>query len=214
MRADVSVCDALKGRLPSDEYRRLRVAIAEIQRMPLRIVNAHMMDDREIRAEARRAKREMGAQQVIVDYLQKLGRTHAKESRLDRVSRVSAMLYEASQDFNQVWHVPAQLNRQAESRQAHMPLMSDLKECGDIEQDADMVTLIHRPEFYGERFFDPMDIKTPCAGRAKLIIAKCRNDDTHASGIEVGFHKRTSRFVDIDPDPTAPLRLSEDGDGW
>jgi replicative DNA helicase len=141
----------------------------------------------EIRAKCRRLKQQHDLRLVIIDYLQLMSSPKRVENRQQEVSELSRSLKLLAKEL----HVPvialAQLNRGPEQRTDKRPMLSDLRESGSIEQDADVVILLHREDAY-ER-------ESPRAGEADFIVAKHRNGPT--TTVTVAFQGHYSRFVDM-----------------
>ncbi len=141
----------------------------------------------EIRAKCRRLKQRHDLKLVIVDYLQLMTSGKRVESRQQEVSEFSRSLKLLAKELEVPVVAISQLNRGPEQRTDKKPMMSDLRESGAIEQDADIVMLLHREDQY-ER-------ESPRAGEADIIVAKHRNGPT--SVVTVAFQGHYSRFVDM-----------------
>jgi replicative DNA helicase len=141
----------------------------------------------EIRAKARRLKQRHNLRLVVVDYLQLMSSPKKVESRQQEVAEMSRSLKLLAKELEVPVIAISQLNRGPEQRQDKRPQLADLRESGAIEQDADMVILLHREDFY-ER-------ESPRAGEADLIVAKHRNGPT--GNIVVASQLHYSRFVDM-----------------
>ena len=138
-------------------------------------------------AKARRLKAAHDIQCVLVDYLQLMNYTGRANSRQEQITEISRGIKALARDLNIPVIVAAQLNRGPAARPTPTPRMSDLRESGSLEQDADMVLLLHREDFY-ER-------ESPRAGEADFIVAKHRNGPT--ATVTVAFQGHYSRFVDM-----------------
>src|SRR5204862_3548356 len=143
----------------------------------------------EIRAKARRLKQRHDLKLIVVDYLQLMTSPKKVESRQQEVAEMSRSLKLLAKELEVPVIAISQLNRGPEQRQDKRPQLGDLRESGAIEQDADMVILLHREDFY-ER-------ESPRAGEADLIVAKNRNGPTRT--VTVAFQGHYSRFVDMAP---------------
>jgi replicative DNA helicase len=157
------------------------------------------MSTMELRSKARRLKQRHDIQAVFVDYLQ-LMHTPKAENRQVEIAGISRGLKSLARELNIPVIAMAQLNRMPEGRSDKRPLMSDLRESGAIEQDADVVLLIHREEYY-----KPED--DAVKGLADLIIAKQRNGPT--GSITLSFNKKFTRFGNYSNEPE-PLRIARD----
>jgi replicative DNA helicase len=175
------------GQMRDDDWVKLTRRLGEMASAPLYIDDSPNMTMMEIRSKARRLKQRNELRLVIVDYLQ-LMTSHSKvENRQQEVSQISRSLKLLAKELEVPVIALSQLNRGSEQRTDKRPQLSDLRESGAIEQDADVVILLHREDMY-ER-------ESPRAGEADLIVAKHRNGPT--STIVVAFQGHYSRFVDM-----------------
>ncbi len=176
------------GQMRDDDWNRLARRLGEVAEAPMYIDDSPNLTMMEIRAKARRLKQRNDLQLVIVDYLQLMelgpGREPAAGGQPDL-----AFAQAAGQGAQVPVIALSQLNRGPEQRTDKKPQLSDLRESGAIEQDADVVILLHREDLY-ER-------ESPRAGEADLIVAKHRNGPT--STVTVAFQGHYSRFVDMAP---------------
>ena len=175
------------GRLTDDDWTRLARRMGEVSNAPLFIDDSPNMSMMEIRAKCRRLKQRHDLKLVIIDYLQLMSSGKRVESRQQEVSEFSRAIKLLAKELEVPVIAISQLNRGSEQRTDKKPQMSDLRESGSIEQDADMVVLLHREELY-ER-------ESPRAGEADFIVAKHRNGPT--ATITVAFQGHYSRFVDM-----------------
>jgi replicative DNA helicase len=141
----------------------------------------------EIRAKCRRLKQQHDLRLVIIDYLQLMQSGKRVESRQVEVSEFSRSLKLLAKELEVPVIALSQLNRGPEQRTDKKPMVSDLRESGSIEQDADVVILLHREDAYEK--------ESPRAGEADLIVAKHRNGPT--ATVTVAFQGHYSRFVDM-----------------
>jgi replicative DNA helicase len=175
------------GQMRDDDWVKLTRRLGEMASAPLYIDDSPNLTMMEIRSKARRLKQRNELRLVIVDYLQ-LMTSHSKvENRQQEVSQISRSLKLLAKELEVPVIALSQLNRGSEQRTDKRPQLSDLRESGAIEQDADVVILLHREDMY-ER-------ESPRAGEADLIVAKHRNGPT--STIVVAFQGHYSRFVDM-----------------
>ncbi|MBA2769316.1 MAG: replicative DNA helicase [Sporichthyaceae bacterium] len=177
------------GKLTDDDWTRLARRMGEVSNAPLFIDDSPNMSMMEIRAKCRRLKQRHDLKLVVIDYLQLMQSGKRVESRQQEVSEFSRALKLLAKELEVPVIAISQLNRGPEQRTDKKPLMSDLRESGSIEQDSDMVILLHREELY-ER-------ESPRAGEADFIVAKHRNGPT--TTITVAFQGHYSRFVDMAP---------------
>lgn len=182
------------------QWKSLLNACGEIAKLPLWIDDTSVRTVSQIQANARRAKHRANLSLVVIDYLSLIDTQKAKgESRQEEVARLSRRLKAMARDLKVPVFCLHQLNRQVEHRDDRRPRMADLRESGQIEQDADFVLLLHRPEQY-----DPNDQP----GTAELIVAKNRNGATGI--VRLAFAKECMRFDSLasagtaSDDPNAP----------
>lgn len=185
--ATVSLQHMRKGTMREEDWTRLARTMGKVSEAPLFIDDSPNMSLMEIRAKCRRLKQRHGLKLVVIDYLQLMSSGKRVESRQQEVSEFSRALKLLAKELEVPVIAISQLNRGPEQRTDKRPAMSDLRESGSIEQDADMVILLHREDAY-ER-------ESPRAGEADLIVAKHRNGPTDT--ITVAFQGHYSRFVDM-----------------
>ncbi|MFT4214255.1 MAG: replicative DNA helicase [Microbacterium sp.] len=176
-----------KGTLDSRDWTTIASVRGRINDAPLYIDDSPNMTLVEIRAKCRRLKQRVGLKMVVIDYLQLMTSGKRVESRQQEVSEFSRALKLLAKELQVPVVALSQLNRGPEQRADKKPALSDLRESGSIEQDADMVVLLHREAAY-ER-------DSPRAGEADLIVAKHRNGPTDT--ITVAFQGHFSRFTDM-----------------
>nr|WP_205827329.1 replicative DNA helicase [Microbacterium excoecariae] len=175
-----------KGDLDSRDWTTLASTRGRINDAPLYVDDSPNMTLVEIRAKCRRLKQRVGLKMIIIDYLQLMTSGKRVESRQQEVSEFSRALKLMAKELQVPVIALSQLNRGPEQRQDKRPMVSDLRESGSIEQDADMVILLHRDEVYD---------KQTRPGEADLIVAKHRNGPT--ADISVAFQGHYSRFHDM-----------------
>jgi replicative DNA helicase len=175
------------GHMSDDDWARLARRMGEVADAPLYIDDSPNLTMMEIRAKARRLKQRHDLRLVVVDYLQLMTSGKRVESRQVEVSEFSRSLKLLAKELDVPVVAISQLNRGPEQRTDKKPMLSDLRESGSLEQDADMVVLLHREDAY-ER-------ESPRAGEADLILAKHRNGPTGM--VTVAFQGHYSRFVDM-----------------
>ncbi len=176
-RACVDSQRVRQGRLTRSETLKLQEASSTMMHAPLFIDDSPSRTVSDIAALARRLKRKGQLDVIIIDYLQFIKEDGPTASRQEAVAKMSRRLKELSREL----HVPvvclAQLNRQTEDGNDHRPKMSNLRESGSIEQDADVVMFVHREEYYYQGKTEEIEKKN-LAGKAEIIIAKQRNGPT------------------------------------
>lgn len=155
------------GRFSDEDWTRINSAVAIMSQAPIFIDDTPALSPTEIRARTRRLKREHGLGLIVVDYLQLMGISGTRENRATEISEISRSLKALAKELNLPIVALSQLNRGVEQRTDKRPVMSDLRESGAIEQDADLIAFIYREEVY--------DPDTPRKGVADIIIAKQRN---------------------------------------
>jgi replicative DNA helicase len=178
-----------KGPIDDGKVMKLIEAGKDMQSSPLFIVPDTGITLAKIRSHCRRIQRQHGLGLVVVDYLQLMsGESQGRgDNRQQEVSRISRGLKTLAMDLGIPVIALSQLNRGPEQRQDKKPMVSDLRESGSLEQDADMVILLHREDAYEK--------DSPRAGEADLIVAKHRNGPT--ATITVAFQGHYARFVDM-----------------
>lgn len=187
--ASVPLQNMRKGTLDARDWTTIASIRGKINDAPLYIDDSPNMTLVEIRAKCRRLKQRVGLKMVVIDYLQLMTSGKRVESRQQEVSEFSRALKLLAKELQVPVIALSQLNRGPEQRQDKKPALSDLRESGSIEQDADMVILLHRESAYEK--------DNPRAGEADLIVAKHRNGPTDT--VTVGFHGHFSRFADMPP---------------
>lgn len=185
--AGVPLQNMRKGEMKDDDWQRVASALGRVSDAPLFIDDSPNMSLMEIRAKCRRLKQRHDLRLVVVDYLQLMSSGKKVESRQQEVSEFSRALKLLAKELEVPVIAVAQLNRGPEQRGDKKPMMSDLRESGSLEQDADVVMLLHREDAY--------DKESPRAGEADIIVAKHRNGPT--STIQVAFQGHYSRFTDM-----------------
>ncbi|NYE18496.1 replicative DNA helicase [Microbacterium immunditiarum] len=176
-----------KGTLDSRDWTTIAATRGRINDAPLYIDDSPNMTLVEIRAKCRRLKQRVGLKMVVIDYLQLMTSGKRVESRQQEVSEFSRALKLLAKELGVPVIALSQLNRGPEQRADKKPALSDLRESGSIEQDADMVILLHREAAYEK--------ENPRAGEADLIVAKHRNGPTDT--VTVAFQGHFSRFADM-----------------
>jgi len=183
------------GSLDQHEWQRLILTIDELSQIPLFIVDRPGISILELQSIARRLKKEQNIQLIVVDYLQLLEVPTKTESRQQDISFISRALKNLARELKIPIIALSQLNRSVENRKPPIPMLSDLRESGAIEQDADLVIFIYRDEYY---YKDESQEK----GIAKLLIEKHRNGPTGM--IELAFHKDYASFENLEKKTSEP----------
>ncbi|MSZ76449.1 MAG: replicative DNA helicase [Actinobacteria bacterium] len=175
------------GNMQDDDWNKLARKMGEISSAPMFIDDSPNMTMMEIRAKARRLKQRHDLRLIVIDYMQLMSSGKKVESRQLEVSEFSRQIKLLAKELELPIIALSQLNRGPEQRGDKRPMMSDLRESGSLEQDADMVILLHRDDVYEKESTRP--------GEADLIVAKHRNGPTR--DITVAFQGHYSRFVDM-----------------
>ncbi|MBI3005965.1 MAG: replicative DNA helicase [Ignavibacteriales bacterium] len=181
------------GRLPEDEWRKLSTSVGRLYKAKIFIDDTPSLGILELRAKARRLKAEHNIDMIVVDYLQLMQGPKAAPSREQEISAISRSLKALAKEINVPVIALSQLNRAVENRSDKRPALADLRESGAIEQDADVVMFVHRPEMYGITEEDG----EPTEGLAQIIIGKQRNGPTDS--VKVSFIKQYARFESYKP---------------
>ncbi|MBE0467253.1 MAG: replicative DNA helicase [Candidatus Desulforudis sp.] len=179
------------GNLRDEDWERLAGAKTRLQDMPLFIDDAAGASLRDIRARAKRMQAENGLALVIIDYVQLMQPNRRAENRQQEIAQISRGLKELAKDLDVPVLALSQLSRAVEQREKKRPQMSDLRESGSLEQDADVVMFIYREDYYR--------LDTDRKGIAEIIVAKQRNGPVGT--VELGFFKESPRFVNLMREP-------------
>ena len=185
--AKIKLADMRSGRMSDDDWTRLARRMSEISEAPLYIDDSPNLTMMEIRAKARRLKQKADLRLIVIDYLQLMTSGKKVESRQQEVSEFSRQIKLLAKELEVPVVAMSQLNRGPEQRTDKKPMLSDLRESGSIEQDADMVILLHRP--------DAFESDDPRGGEADLIVAKHRAGPTRT--VTVAHQLHLSRFANM-----------------
>jgi replicative DNA helicase len=189
----VNLSDLRKGRIKESDWPRLAQAAGRISDAPLFIDDSGVLTVTEMRSKCRRIKREHGLGLAIVDYLQLMQGGRSVDSRTQEISEISRGLKALARELDIPVVALSQLNRSLESRTDKRPMLSDLRESGAIEQDADVIMFVYRDEYY-KREQTPPDM----IGVAEIIIGKQRNGPT--GSLLLSFQKEHTRFENLAED--------------
>ncbi len=190
--AQVDMQSARKGKLSGEDWKKVSHAISRLHEAPIFIDDTAGITPLELRAKCRRLKATENIGMVIVDYLQLMEVTRSMDSREREISTISRSLKALAKELNVPVIALSQLNRGVESRPDKRPMLSDLRESGAIEQDADIVMFIYRPETYSIETYD--DGK-PTEGTAEVIVGKQRNGPI--GHVRVAFRGNVGRFDNL-----------------
>ncbi|HKK35906.1 MAG TPA: replicative DNA helicase [Paracoccaceae bacterium] len=207
-----------RGEMEEDQFRRFFDAAKDLEKMPLYIDDTAALPIAQLAARARRLKRQKGLDALVVDYLQLVrGGAQGRENRVQEVSEITQGLKAIAKELNIPVIALSQLSRQVEQREDKRPQLSDLRESGSIEQDADVVLFVFREEYYREREkpsetdAEAMEkwqqIMSEVAGTAEVIIGKQRHGPIGT--VKLSFEGSFTRFgnlarSDRDAPPDAP----------
>jgi len=188
-RANIDAQKVRRGMLNASEFQQLAQTVTGLSKAPIWVDDSAGMTPLELRAKARRLKLKHDVKCLMVDYMQ-LMYNPGSESRQQEISEISRVVKSVARELNIPVICLSQLNRATEGRDGHRPRMSDLRESGSIEQDADVVMLLHREDYYrmSEPDFQPDNI-------AEVIVAKQRNGPTGT--IKLTFSNKTTRFENL-----------------
>ena len=184
--ARVPLNNIRSGRLSEEEWARMARRMGEISDAPMFIDDSPNLSLMEIRAKSRRLKQRHDLKLIVIDYLQLMTSGKRVENRQQEVSEFSRQLKLLAKELNVPVVAISQLNRSPEQRSDKKPMLSDLRESGSIEQDADVVILLHREDLYDSQ---------NRSGEADLIVAKHRNGPTRTITVSAQLH--LARFTDM-----------------
>ena len=179
------------GKLSDDDWPRLTSAVSLLAEAPIFIDDSPALTPNEVRARSRRLAREHGLGLIVIDYLQLMQVSGTKENRVTEISEISRSLKSLAKELKVPVIALSQLNRSLEQRPNKRPVMSDLRESGAIEQDADLIVFIYRDEVYNE--------DSPDKGTAEIIISKQRNGPIGTTRLTfLGQYTRFENFTSGD----------------
>jgi replicative DNA helicase len=187
------------GKLESHEWKQLNVKVGDLEKAPLFIDDTPALSIFDLRAKARRLASQHGIKLIIVDYLQLMtaGNSSKAGNREQEISSISRNLKSLAKELDIPVIALSQLSRAVETRGGtKRPMLSDLRESGAIEQDADIVSFIYRPEYYGIDEWDDEE-HTSSVGQAEFIVAKHRNGGL--DNIRMKFIGQLGKFEDLQP---------------
>ncbi len=178
-----------RGMLQSHEYAHLANVVGQLAKAPVWVDDSPGLTILDLRAKARRLKLQHDIKCIMIDYMQLMDNP-GPDSRQQQISEISRGIKAVARELNVPVITLSQLNRQSEGRDGHRPRMSDLRESGSIEQDADVIMLLHREDYYkmSDPDFQPDNI-------AEVIIAKQRNGPTGT--IKLYFDSKSTRFENL-----------------
>ncbi|MAG36001.1 MAG: replicative DNA helicase [Dehalococcoidia bacterium] len=178
-----------RGLINDDELQKIAKAIGRLSEVPVYIDDTAGIPIMELRTKARRLQAEHNIGLILIDYLQLMqGQGRYMENRVQEVSEITRSLKGLARELNIPIVAMSQLSRAVEQRPSHIPMLSDLRESGSIEQDADVVMFIYREDYY--------DKDTPKKDLADILIAKHRNGPT--GELQLRFFSQQTRFADLE----------------
>jgi replicative DNA helicase len=178
------------GKLTADDWPRLTHAVQQVQEAQIYIDETPALNSMELRARSRRLARQCGQLGlIIIDYMQLMSANSSGENRATEISEISRSLKSLAKELNCPLIALSQLNRSLEQRPNKRPVMSDLRESGAIEQDADVILFIYRDEVYNP--------DSPDKGTAEIIIGKQRNGPI--GSVRLTFQGASTRFLNFTP---------------
>jgi replicative DNA helicase len=177
------------GTLDADDWPKLSMAVSTLSNAPIYIDDTPGITVAEMRSKLRRLKAEVGLSFIVIDYLQLIhGRRMASENRQQEISDISRSLKQLARELDVPVMALAQLSRSVEQRQDKRPMLSDIRESGSIEQDADVVAFLYRDDYY--------DPETEKKNVVEVLIGKQRNGPT--GKVELVFLKNFNKFVNLE----------------
>jgi len=183
-----------KGTLDNDDMMKLETAVHFLNQKNIFIEDSAFIKVNEVKAKCKLLKNEHGLDLVVVDYLQLLQGSKRTDNRQQEVSEISRSLKQMARELECPVIALSQLSRSVESRHDKRPMMSDLRESGSIEQDADIVSFLYRSDYYRSEDADGNEVQEPSdVSTVEVIVAKNRNGQTGTA--ELAFMKRYNRFV-------------------
>jgi replicative DNA helicase len=215
-QSGVSSANIRRGRIDESDFARIVEASREMQRIPFYIDQTGGLSIAKLAARARRLKRQRGLDLLIIDYIQLLAGTsrRSSENRVQEVTEITTTLKALSKELNVPIIALSQLSRQVENRDDKRPQLSDLRESGSIEQDADVVLFIFRDEYYLKNkepkpgtieYEQWQDEMSKVHGIAEVIIGKQRHGPTGT--VRLHFEDSLTRFSNLAPEESLPVRF-------
>lgn len=213
-QSSISSYKIRQGRLTEGDFARLTDVAAQIEKLPLYIDQTGGISIAQLVARARRLKRQKGLDVLFIDYLQLLSGSGKNQNRVQELTEITTSLKALAKELSVPIIALSQLSRQVESRDDKRPQLSDLRESGSIEQDADVVMFVYRDEYYlkgkeprpGTEEHNKWQIEMEAAhGLAELIIGKQRHGPTGT--VQLQFDADVTRFSDRAQDDRLPERM-------
>src|SRR6266481_3267052 len=206
-----------RGGISQSEFDKIRDYTIQLQHLPLFVDETGGLSISQLTARARRLKRQKGLDLIVVDYIQLLqGSGKRSDNRVQEVTEITTSLKALAKELNVPVIALSQLSRQVESRDDKRPQLSDLRESGSIEQDADVVMFVYREEYYlatkeprpgSEEHLKWQTEMAIVHGKAEVIIGKQRHGPTGT--VQLQFEAAVTRFGDLSPDDRMPERIGD-----
>src|SRR5215475_11364741 len=207
-----------RGEITADDFEKIKDISAELENIPFYIDDTGGLSIAQLAARARRLKRQRGLDLLVIDYIQLLqGSSHrAQQGRVQEITEITTNLKALAKELNIPILALSQLSRQVESRDDKRPQLSDLRESGSIEQDADVVMFVFREEYYvknreprpgTEEYFKWQTEMESVHGKAEVIIGKQRHGPTGT--VMLQFEASVTRFSDLAEEDRLPVRFGE-----
>src|SRR5688572_2401168 len=217
-RTEVPSSSIRRGGISESDFEKIKDVSIELQHLPFFVDETGGLSIAQLAARARRLKRQRGLDLLVIDYIQLLqgSQRRAAESRVQEVTEITTNLKALAKELNVPIMALSQLSRQVESRDDKRPQLSDLRESGSIEQDADVVLFVFREEYYlankeprpgSEEHLKWQTDMATVHGKAELIIGKQRHGPTGT--VQVQFEANVTRFGDLAPERHQPERIGD-----
>lgn len=207
-----------RGGISEADFEKIREVSIELQSLPFYVDATGGLSIAQLMARARRLKRQKGLDLLVIDYIQLLsGSSKRSDNRVQEITEITTSLKALAKELNVPVIALSQLSRQVESRDDKRPQLSDLRESGSIEQDADVVLFVYREEYYlamkeprpGTPEHEKWQLDMSLAhGKAEVIIGKQRHGPTGT--VDLAFEASVTRFGDLAPDSQLPARSGSD----
>jgi len=217
-RTGISSSHIRRGGITENDFEKIRHVSIELQSLPFYVDATGGLSIAQLMARARRLKRQKGLDLLVIDYIQLLsGSGKRSDNRVQEITEITTSLKALAKELNVPVIALSQLSRQVESRDDKRPQLSDLRESGSIEQDADVVLFVYREEYYlamkeprpGTPEHEKWQLDMSLAhGKAEVIIGKQRHGPTGT--VDLAFEASVTRFGDLAPDSQLPVRSGND----
>jgi replicative DNA helicase len=215
-QSEISSSKIRRGEISEADFEKLVACSQHMQKVPLYIDQTGGISIAQLAARARRLKRQRGLDVLVIDYIQLMqgSSKRASENRVQEITEITTGLKALGKELNTPIIALSQLSRQVESREDKHPQLSDLRESGSIEQDADVVLFVYRDEYYiknkepkvgTEEHFKWQADLNEATGKAEVIVAKQRHGPTGT--VRLAFQAEFTRFTDLAEDSHLPERF-------